>query len=30
MERIKWSEKVTNDEVLECMCRKANWVGQIL
>jgi hypothetical protein len=41
MEKIKWSEKVTNVEVLEyigekktllnnILCRKANWVGHIL
>ena len=41
MEKIKWSEKVTNGQVLECigdkrtllnniLCRKANWIGHIL
>jgi len=41
MEKIKWSEKVTNEQVLEhigekrtlvnnILCRKANWVGHIL
>ena len=41
MEKIKWSEKVTNEEVLKCigekrtllnniLARKANWIGQIL
>jgi hypothetical protein len=41
MEKMKWSEKVTNDEVLECveeerthinniLLRKANWIGHIL
>ena len=41
MKKIKWSEKVTNKEVLECIgekrtllnnipCRKANWIGHIL
>ena len=41
MERIKWSEKVTNEQVLECigekgtllhntLRRKANWIGHIL
>ena len=37
MEKIKWSEKVTNEKVIECigekrtllyniLCRKANWI----
>ena len=37
----KWSEKVTNEHILECigeqrslfnniLCRKANWIGHIL
>ena len=41
MEKIKWSEKVTNEQVLErigekrtlvnnILCRKANWIGHIL
>ena len=41
MERIKWSEKVTNEQVLECigekrmllnniLRKKANWIGEIL
>jgi hypothetical protein len=41
MEKIKWSEKVTNEEVLErigekwplrnnILCRKANWISHIL
>ena len=41
MEKIQWSEKVINEEVLECigekrtllnniLCRKANWTGHIL
>jgi hypothetical protein len=42
MEKIKWSEKVTNTQVLEhigektllntcnILCRKANWIGHIL
>ena len=41
MEKIKWSEKVTNEHVLECigakrtllnniLRRKANWIGHIL
>ena len=41
MDKIKWSEKVTNDEVLDrieenrillniILSRKANWVGHIL
>ena len=41
MEKIKWSEKVTNEEFLgsigekrtclnTILCRKANWIGLIL
>ena len=41
MEKIKWSENVTNEQVLErigenstllnnILCRKVNWVGHIL
>ena len=41
MEKIKWSEKVTNEQVLDrigekrtllntIFCRKANWIGHIL
>ena len=39
MEKIKWSEKVTNEQVLErigekrihsILCRKANWISHIL
>ena len=35
MRKIKWSEKVTNEEVLECtgeniLRKKANWTGHIL
>jgi len=41
MEKIKWSEKVTNKQVLghigekrtllnNILCKKANWVGHIL
>jgi hypothetical protein len=41
MEKIKWSKKVTNEQVLEyigekrtllnnILCRKANWIGHIL
>ena len=34
MEKIKWSEKITNEQVLELLNnilrRKANWVGHIL
>jgi hypothetical protein len=41
MEKIKWPEKVTNEQVLErlgekktllnnILCRKANWIGHIL
>ena len=41
MEKIKWSEKVTNEQVLDhigkkktllnnILCRKANWIGHIL
>ena len=41
MEKIKWSEKVANEDVLErkgekrkllnnILCRKANWIGHIL
>ena len=41
MEKIKWSEKVTNEQVLErirkkrtllknILFRKANWIGHIL
>ena len=41
MEKIKWSKKVTNEEVLECLgekntllnnmlCRKADWIGHML
>ena len=40
MEKIKWSDKVTNERVLECigekrtinniLCRKAEWIGHIL
>ena len=41
MEKIKWSEKVTNEQVLDCtgenrillnniLRRKANWIGHIL
>ena len=37
MEKIKWSEKVTNEQVLDKMTllnnilrRKANWIGHIL
>ena len=40
MEEINWSEKVTNEEVLErigekrtilnnILCRKANWIGHV-
>ena len=41
MEKIKWSEKVTNEQVLDLIgekrtlinniqCRKVNWIGHIL
>ena len=41
MEKIKWSDKVTNEQVLDrigemrtllnnILCRKANWIGHIL
>jgi hypothetical protein len=41
IEKIKWSEKVTNEQVLECiggkrtllnniLRRKPNWIGHIL
>ena len=41
MEKIKWSEKVTNEEIHErigekrtllnnILCRKTNWIGHIL
>ena len=41
MEKIKWSEKVTNEEFLErteekrtllnnILCRNPNWIGHIL
>jgi hypothetical protein len=41
MDKIKWPEKVTNEQILECIgekrtllnnipCRKANWIGHIL
>ena len=41
MEKIKWSEKVTNEQLLECIgekrtllnniqCRKGNWIDHIL
>ena len=41
MEKIKWSDKVTNEQVLErigekkallnnILCRKTNWIGYIL
>ena len=31
MEKIKWSEKVTNGQVLNnILRRKANWIGHIL
>ena len=41
MEKIKWSEKVTNEQVLDCigekrtlinniLRRKVNWIGHIL
>ena len=40
MEKIKWSEKVTNEQVFQCigkqtllnniLHRKANWIGHIL
>ena len=41
MEKVKWSGKVTNEQVLECvgekrtllnniLCRKDNWIGHIL
>ena len=41
MEKIKWSEKITNEQVLDrigekitlinnILCRKGNWIGHIL
>ena len=41
IEKIKWSEKLTNEQFLECvgekrtllnniLCRKDNWIGHIL
>jgi hypothetical protein len=41
MKKIKWSEKITNEQVLEhigekrtllnnILCRKTNWIGHIL
>ena len=30
MKKIQWSEKVTNEQVLDRIRRKSNWVGHIL